>query len=143
MIRKFKKSLHSSVEEMLIKQFEFTLKQIEPLNDTEFYHSNIDIILLDQNKTIHLFYNKEFLESMNEKITYDENPTEDMLIDLSTELANLLVGRAKVISAEKNVLFSIKTPFYIGKDILLNSNNITTLSYKINDTMAMFIQYIE
>ena len=80
---------------------------------------------------------------MNEKITYDENPTEEMLIDLSTELANLLVGRAKVISAEKNVLFNIKTPFYIGKDILLNSNNITTLSYKINDTMAMFIQYIE
>ena len=69
----------------------------------------------DINKSVYLFIPKETLDKVSMllfgEIDYD-------LEDLTNEIANLIVGNAKVIASDENVNFNISTPQFLDiKDI--------------------------
>ena len=45
---------------------------------------------------------------------YDENPDIETKTDLIKEIANLIVGKAKVLASEHNMSFDISTPTFEG-----------------------------
>jgi CheY-specific phosphatase CheX len=51
--------------------------------------------------------------------------------DLSKEIANLIVGNAKVIAQNKGVNFTISTPEYLGEDIKIEYDDF--LNFKFAD----------
>ena len=69
----------------------------------------------DINKSIYIFIPKETLDKISMllfgEVDYD-------LKDLTNEIANLIVGNAKVVAADENIHFNISTPEFVDiKDI--------------------------
>lgn len=78
------------------------------------YLSSIE---LDKNHIlVYIMANREFLVLLSDKLLFDDNPSEDILKDLIGELANLVVGRAKVLFQEKGKHFTISPPIPCVKD---------------------------
>jgi len=51
--------------------------------------------------------------------------------DLSKEIANLIVGNAKVIAQNQGINFNISTPEYLGEDIKIEYDDV--LNFKFAD----------
>jgi len=80
----------------------------------------------DINKTIYLFIPKETLDTVS-MLLFGE--TEYDLLDLTNEIANLIVGNAKVIASKNNVNFNISTPEFLD---LKNIKYDTKKNYSID-----------
>jgi len=53
--------------------------------------------------------------------------------DLSNEIANLIIGNAKIVAAEKNINFDISTPKFLGEfNEKIEYNDV--LAFKYHDT---------
>ncbi len=66
-------------------------------------------------KSVYLLVPKETLDSVS-MLLFGE--CEYDLVDLVNEMANLIIGNAKVVAAEENVHFDISTPEFLdAKDI--------------------------
>ncbi len=69
----------------------------------------------DINKSVHLFIPKETLDTVSMLLFGEKDYN---LPDLTNEIANLIVGNAKVIASNENVNFNISTPKFLDiKDI--------------------------
>ena len=69
----------------------------------------------DVNKGVYIFVPKETLDKISMLLFGD---TDYDLKDLTNEIANLIVGNAKVIASGENVNFNISTPKFLDiKDI--------------------------
>jgi len=69
----------------------------------------------DINKGIYIFAPKKTLDKISMLLFGD---TDYDLKDLTNEIANLIVGNAKVIASDENVNFNISTPEFVDiKDI--------------------------
>jgi len=69
----------------------------------------------DINKDIYIFVPKKTLDKISKLVLGD---TDYDLKDLTNEIANLVVGNAKVIAADSDVNFDISTPSFLDiKDI--------------------------
>ena len=80
----------------------------------------------DINKPVYLFVPKETLDEVSE-LLFGEKDYD--LEDLTNEIANLIVGNAKVIAADENTNFNISTPKFLDiKDIKYD----TRKDYSIN-----------
>jgi len=80
----------------------------------------------DINKTIYLCIPKETLDTVS-MLLFGE--TEYDLPDLTNEIANLIVGNAKVIASKNNVNFNISTPEFLD---LKNIKYDTKKNYSID-----------
>jgi len=81
----------------------------------------------DINKGIYIFVPKETLDKISMLLFGD---TDYDLKDLTNEIANLIVGNAKVIASDENVHFNISTPEFLDiKDIKYKNRK----NYSIND----------
>lgn len=112
----FRKSLVDVIENTICitpKESILTLK--------EGYVSSIKI--LESGIVIYIVTNKEFLTMLSDKLLADDNPDEETLEDLSKELANLVIGRAKVLLQEKGSNFTISTPTFHPKETIQNYDN--------------------
>ncbi len=65
----------------------------------------------------YLFFKKDTLNEVAKVLLFEDNLSEDDLDDLLKEIANLIVGRAKVILEEKNRnrTYKLGTPEFLGK----------------------------
>ena len=96
----------------------------------------------DVNATVTVYINKKSLTRMAFLFLFEENPDEKALEDLIKEIANLIVGKAKVIAQEKSLAFDIGTPEFLAQDAVLQPNDfevnfmfeeeIFTLTAKVN-----------
>jgi hypothetical protein len=64
-------------------------------------------------------------------LLFDENPDEATLEDLTAELANFIVGHAKMVASDRNLPYRMMTPKFVGLQPLPHSDR--TLLYKVND----------
>lgn len=78
------------------------------------------ISMLGTHNDVFLVFNKAFLRIFCASFLGDDNPDEQTLEDMAKELANLVVGRAKVMTQELGKKFNISTPDYLGHRLLKN-----------------------
>ncbi|TLD97506.1 chemotaxis protein CheX [Helicobacter jaachi] len=78
------------------------------------------ISMLGTHNDVFLLFNKAFLRIFCADFLGDKNPSEQSLEDMARELANLVVGRAKVMTQELGKNFNISTPEYLGYRLIKN-----------------------
>jgi CheY-specific phosphatase CheX len=88
-----------------------------------FYVAGIDING-DANHTVNLYIKRKTLEKMAYLFLFDETPDETVLTDLIQEIANLIVGKAKVVAAEKGLNFNISTPTFLSDNAQVSENDL-------------------
>lgn len=57
----------------------------------------------------------EFLHFLSNAILFESNPQKEDLYDLCNEVANLVIGRAKVLYSQKNIQTTLSTPSFLGE----------------------------
>lgn len=87
------------------------------------YLASIDTFSRQRELEVYLVFNKKFLHFMCENFLGEENPSLEALEDMAKELANLVVGHAKVLTQNKNQNFTISTPQYLGVRVIKNYNH--------------------
>lgn len=83
--------------------------------------------------------NKHFIISMNKPLLVrfatdfldSPNPSNDTLIDIAKELANLILGKAKVLFEDSGKILKLGIPEFIGWEYISNYEN--AFSYKFDD----------
>lgn len=78
------------------------------------------ISMVGTRNDVFLLFNKAFLRIFCVEFLGEENPSEQALEDMAKELANLVVGRAKVMTQELGKHFNISTPEYLGHRLIKN-----------------------
>lgn len=76
------------------------------------------ITMLGAHNNVYLLFNKGFLRLFCARFLNDMNPSEESLEDMARELANLTIGRAKVLAQEHRAHFNISTPAYLGRRVI-------------------------
>jgi hypothetical protein len=105
MIEIIKKSVKNYLESL---EADFNECQDKNING---YVSKIEISG-DKNADIYLVVPRKKLEYISEYWFGDQNFEEK---DLTNEIANLIIGNAKIISSEKDINFNISTPEFLGE----------------------------
>ncbi len=77
-------------------------------------------------------FDHAFLLSISSAMLFDDNPTKDDLYDLSKEIANLVIGHAKVLLAEQGVHIQINTPSFLG-EITLSNPDLKGIHFAIEE----------
>lgn len=75
------------------------------------------------NEALLLQFAKDFLDS--------SNPSKDTLIDIAKEIANLILGKAKVLFEENGTILQLGIPEFIGWEYISNYKSV--FSYTHND----------
>lgn len=78
------------------------------------YVSQIPITHQQQTSYVHFIFKKELLVDVSSILLMDDHPDEDTLQDLTKELANLVVGCAKVMVSDKKESVDMGTPTFIS-----------------------------
>ena len=65
--------------------------------------------------TIYILASTPLLTLLAQNLLFEDNPDTATLQDMTKELANLIVGKAKVLSQEKGQAASISTPLFCGE----------------------------
>ena len=81
----------------------------------------------DENLDIYLVLPKDVLDTVSELLFGD---TDYDIEDLAKEIANLIVGNAKVLASEENIYFDITTPKFLTD---INIDYEKKLDLSIND----------
>lgn len=102
--------------EVIIESFIKTLQMITKLDpiptqqgQPERYCSKIMI----KDRSFYFSYNRDFLVILSESLLFEPSPSEDDLIDIANEFANLVVGQAKVLYQARGIDMQIGTPVFI------------------------------
>lgn len=81
------------------------------------YCASIDVIG-SPNYIMSVYIGEQSLKKMSELFLFIDDPDDETKQDLVCEIANVIVGRAKVEASEKlGYKFDISTPKYIGSDV--------------------------
>lgn len=84
----------------------------------------------------YLLFQKHTLNEFSKALLFEDNLSEDDLDDLSKEVANLIIGSAKVILENKNsnIQYKISTPRFLGHVSKIESLKLKeSLLYKIKN----------
>ena len=120
------------LKEVLIESTEFFAKNVLDREVTLYescslepaYAASIDIHG-DENAVVTVFVREKSLRTMAFLFLYEEEPTDEVLEDLIREIANIVVGRAKVTASERHgVKFDISTPTFHGDDARPGENDM-------------------
>ncbi|RDU57305.1 chemotaxis protein CheX [Helicobacter sp. MIT 99-5507] len=73
-------------------------------------------------RTFYIATNKALLLKFALDFLNEENPSNDTLIDISKEMANIAIGKAKVLYEESGIVLKLGIPEFIGNKIINNYN---------------------
>lgn len=79
--------------------------------------------IISMNKPLLTRFAKDFLDS--------PNPSNDTMVDIAKELANLILGKAKVLFEEDGHILKLGIPEFLGWEYISNYKN--AFSYKFDD----------
>ncbi len=106
------------------------------------YVSKICFSYADKRGYAILWVQEPTLKKVSEILLFEKNPDDETLKDLVSELANFIVGHAKMIASDKGLKCSIETPVFEGIKSLEES--LKTFLYKIEGRcLAMQIKGID
>ncbi len=81
------------------------------------------ISMIGTRNDVFLLFDKVFLRIFCEEFLGEHNPDEQALEDMAKELANLTVGRAKVMAQELGKSFNISTTEFLGHRLIKNHDH--------------------
>ena len=81
------------------------------------------ISMIGTHNDVFLLFDKVFLRIFCREFLGDHNPSEQALEDMAKELANLTVGRAKVMAQDFGKSFDISTPEFLGHRLIKNHDH--------------------
>lgn len=107
--------------DIFTQSFIETIKNISPFvpQVTQFgIHSGYCSKISTQENHFYFCFDHEFLRSLSSEMLFDDNPPNEDLYDLSKEIANLVIGHAKVLLAQQEIQIQITTPIFLGETTL-------------------------
>lgn len=131
--------LKSSIEEVFQQHLGIKLSSCRSFPKQSGYTAKIDFQSGKKRATATVWVQKHTLKKVSEVLLFEENPDEETLKDLTSELANFIVGYAKMAASDCNMEFKIGTPRYAG--VVPLQKGLPTFLYKIgNRCIAMQIK---
>ena len=79
-------------------------------------------------RTLYIVTNKALLLKFALDFLNEKNPNEATLIDISKEIANITIGKAKVLYEENGMILKLGIPEFIGNKIINHYNK--SIGYK-------------
>ncbi len=96
------------------------------------YKAQIPFSNRDENSFLAtVWIQKSTLKKVSKILLFENEPDEKTLKDLTAELANFIVGHAKMLASDRNLSYKIETPEFIGIGPLQKKSH--TLLYKIGN----------
>ena len=121
----------TSLEEVFNQTFGMEPRPCDAVPPTEGYTAKIPFSDGSRDYTAHVWVEKPALEKMAQILLMEEDPDDETLRDLTAELANFIVGHAKMVASDRNLPYRMQTPSFTGTRPLQKGGN--TLLYKIDD----------
>ena len=95
------------------------------------YNSSIKIKTNDDDIDVFFTFNKKTLAKLVQDYMFEDSPDEETIVDFSCEMANLIVGTAKVFANDDNHMIDISTPLVeesypkkLSKEFTYNFNDM-------------------
>ncbi len=81
--------------------------------------SFISKIMLDS-KTFFIVCNKPLLMQFAKDFLLENDPSDEILIDIAKEISNMIIGKVKVLYEESGNILKLGIPEFIGNKMVLN-----------------------
>jgi len=119
-----------SVNSIFIDAFNTDIMQCKnrPRKDEYTYNSSINIIKDNNPTKVYFGFKRATLVALISKYMFEDKPEEEIIVDFCGEMANLIVGKAKVFAQNDNLFVDIDTPI-IEKSIPKKLSNIYYYKY--------------
>jgi CheY-specific phosphatase CheX len=106
----YSKYIKNAAKSVFSDAFSLTIDECQAQDKNYQYYSSIDFI--DDNTIIKVYFGfkKDTLVDMIEAYMFEENPDDELLKDFSAEMANLIVGKAKVFAQQDSKVVDIAIP---------------------------------
>lgn len=103
--------IEKSLKNIFIDVFRAEIKQRQEGDVCNPFYSTIDVFLANNKKeSIYFALSRDTLQNLLTIYMFEENNSDEDLIDFCCEFANLIIGRAKVFALNRNIFFDISTP---------------------------------
>jgi len=123
--------LDVSMHYVFENEFGFKLNKCKSIPNHSAYTATISYKSDSKEQIATIWIQKPTLKKLSNILLFEDNPDEDTLKDLTKELANFIVGHAKMIAHNQDLDFDIKTPKFKGINKL--EPKIETLLFKIDN----------
>jgi len=134
--------LNLSMHHVFENEFGLKLDQCKNIPEHPAYTATIPYKSNSKDRIATIWVQKPTLKKLSNILLFEENPDEDTLEDLTRELANFIVGHAKMLAHNQDLDYDIKTPKFAGINKL--DHKIETLLFKIdNHCIAIQTKEIE
>jgi len=116
----------------IFTEYGFEVKKCKSLPKHEGYTSEIPYLNEKREERVAtIWVQKATLKKLCSLLIFEDNPDEATMEDMTKELANLIVGHAKMLAHNQNLEFDIKLPRFTG--IRKPNPKLETLMYKIEN----------
>ncbi len=123
------KSIEVAAKNFCIHQLGMECQNIEKYDEVKTFIAYIDIVVIDGNKyRVFIAANETFIQSVATLFLEEKKSDEETLKDMTLEIANLIIGSAKVL-AEKS-----ENPYNIGRP---SFEGITTFNIKYDEIVIL------
>lgn len=85
-----------------------------------------------QSEHFYFCFDSSFLTAISTYMLFDENPSEGDMQDLSKEIANLVIGHAKVLLQKQDIHIQITTPEFLG-EITLQTSSLKGIHFAVEE----------
>jgi hypothetical protein len=126
-----KNLLNTSMHHVFENEFGLKLEQCKNIPKHPAYTATIPYRTDSNNRIATIWVQKPTLKKLSNILLFEDNPDEDTLEDLTKELANFIVGHAKMLAHNQDLDYDIKTPKFTGIKVL--EPKIETLLFKIDN----------
>jgi hypothetical protein len=129
-VKMYKSYVEKAVKSVFSDAFVAQIEECEVANPSYEYYSSIDFIDDDDIIKVYFGFNRAILVELITAYMFEENPSEEIIKDFSGEMANLIVGKAKVFAQQDSHVVDIATPILMDtlpKDAPLD------MGYNYND----------
>jgi CheY-specific phosphatase CheX len=123
----YEKYIRKAVKAVFSDAFTSDIQECKTDNREYDYFSSIDFINDDDIKKVYFGFKKQTLVEMINAYMFEEDPEDEIIEDFSGEMANLIVGKAKVFAQQDSKIVDIATP-----DILKSLPNGVELDIDYN-----------
>lgn len=121
----------TSVEEVFSQNFGLETKPCETFPEKEGYTARIPFSDGTKDFDAEVWIDEPMLKEMASILLFDEDPDPETLEDLTSELANFIVGHAKMVASDRDLPYRMQTPVFTGRRPLEKRGE--TLLYSLDD----------
>jgi chemotaxis protein CheY-P-specific phosphatase CheC len=114
------------------QMFEQIPVSIEQFESRDFFVSKIDAKSSENEKEIYIFLDQSLINELYNFMLGEDPSCEEEAQDFSCEVANLIVGSAKVLAQDDKESFSISTPVFVA-----HANDIISDNYEKSSNFSV------